>query len=64
MPDQLPENIKKERSEVIRKISEENKLSFYSGFIGEADCAGREGRPSGICKGLWRALPAVEFPSD
>ena len=35
MPDQISEIIKKQRSEVIRKISEENKLAYCSRFIGK-----------------------------
>ncbi len=35
MPDQVPEIIKKQRSEIIRKLAEENKRKFYSRFIGE-----------------------------
>ncbi len=64
MPDHLPENIKKERSELIRKIAEENKLSFYSGFIGRkqtvlVEKAGHQG----YAKGYGEHYLPVEFPA-
>jgi threonylcarbamoyladenosine tRNA methylthiotransferase MtaB len=34
MPDQVPEKIKNQRSEIIRAISEENKLKYRSSLIG------------------------------
>lgn len=35
MDDQVPEKVKSERSEIIRTIAEENKLSYRSRFIGK-----------------------------
>jgi threonylcarbamoyladenosine tRNA methylthiotransferase MtaB len=35
MPDQIDEMIKKQRSEVVRKLAEENKRQYYSRFIGK-----------------------------
>ena len=35
MPDQVPEKIKNERSEIIRAISDENKLKYRSSLIGK-----------------------------
>lgn len=35
MPDQIPEKVKTQRSEVIRKISEATKLSYRESFIGK-----------------------------
>jgi threonylcarbamoyladenosine tRNA methylthiotransferase MtaB len=35
MPDQVGERIKKLRSEIVRKLAEENKLQYYSRFIGK-----------------------------
>ncbi len=34
LPEQINENVKRERSEIIREIAFENKRRYYSGFIG------------------------------
>jgi threonylcarbamoyladenosine tRNA methylthiotransferase MtaB len=35
MPDQIPEKIKSERSEIIRKISDNSKLNYRKSFVGK-----------------------------
>jgi len=35
MPDHIDEKLKTERSEIIRKLSEETKLKYRKGFIGK-----------------------------
>jgi threonylcarbamoyladenosine tRNA methylthiotransferase MtaB len=65
MPDQISEMIKKQRSEVVRKISEENKLQYYSGFIGKKQTVLVEKvTRQGYAKGFGEHYLPVEFRPD
>jgi threonylcarbamoyladenosine tRNA methylthiotransferase MtaB len=44
MPDKIPFAIKKKRSEIIRNLSEINKISYYKTFIGQKQCVLTESR--------------------
>jgi threonylcarbamoyladenosine tRNA methylthiotransferase MtaB len=62
MPDQVDEKIKKERSEVIRKLSEENQQNYYSGFIGRTQIVLVEKvSRQGIAKGFGEHYLPIEF---
>ena len=62
MPDQVDEMIKKQRSEVIRKLAEENKLQYYSRFIGKKQTVLVEKvTRQGYAKGFGEHYLPVEF---
>ena len=60
MPDQIPENVKKQRSETIRRLAGENKMKFYSRFIGEKQSVLVE-KSKGLAKGFGEHYIPVEF---
>jgi threonylcarbamoyladenosine tRNA methylthiotransferase MtaB len=65
MPDQIGELIKKQRSEVIRKIAEEKKLQVYSRFIGKKQTVLVEKvSKQGYAKGFGEHYLPVEFRPD
>lgn len=61
MPDHIHEKIKSERSEVIRKIAEENKKSYRKSFIGKKQTVLVEKIQKGIAKGYGEHYVPVEF---
>jgi threonylcarbamoyladenosine tRNA methylthiotransferase MtaB len=62
MPDQVDEMIKKQRSEVVRKLAEENKLQYYSRFIGKKQTVLVEKvTRQGYAKGFGEHYLPVEF---
>ena len=62
MPDQVEVKVKKERSEIIRRLSEENKLSYYSRFTGKKQTVLVERiTGQGLAKGFGEYYLPVEF---
>jgi threonylcarbamoyladenosine tRNA methylthiotransferase MtaB len=60
---QVAEKIKSERSEVIRKVSEENRMRYMQSMIGKEQLVLIEKVDSmGLAPGLWRTLPAGKVP--
>jgi len=65
MPDPVDEKIKKQRSEVVRKLAEENKLQYYSRFIGKRQTVLVEKvTRQGNAKGFGEHYLPVEFRPD
>jgi threonylcarbamoyladenosine tRNA methylthiotransferase MtaB len=65
MPDQISEKIKKQRSEVVRKLAEENKRKYYSRFIGKKQRVLVEKvSRQGMAKGFGEYYLPIEFRSD
>ncbi|MBN2763812.1 MAG: tRNA (N(6)-L-threonylcarbamoyladenosine(37)-C(2))-methylthiotransferase MtaB [Bacteroidales bacterium] len=64
MPDQIGENVKKQRSEIIRNISEENRKKYYMRFIGEKQTVLVEKvTRQGLARGYGEHYLPVEFRS-
>ncbi|MBN1415611.1 MAG: tRNA (N(6)-L-threonylcarbamoyladenosine(37)-C(2))-methylthiotransferase MtaB [Bacteroidales bacterium] len=64
MPDHVHEKIKSERSEIVRKISDENKLKYYTCFIGKRQNVLVEKiTRQGFAKGFGEYYLPVEFKS-
>jgi threonylcarbamoyladenosine tRNA methylthiotransferase MtaB len=61
MKDQVPEPIKQERSEVIRKISDENKFAYRNSFIGKTQDVLIEKVNGSIGNGYGEHYIPVEF---
>jgi threonylcarbamoyladenosine tRNA methylthiotransferase MtaB len=65
MPDQISEKIKKQRSEVVRKLAGENKRKYYSRFIGKKQTVLVEKvNRQGVAKGFGEYYLPIEFRSD
>jgi len=65
MPDPVGEMIKKQRSEVVRKLAEDNKLQYYSRFIGKKQTVLVEKvTRQGYAKGFGEHYLPVEFRPD
>jgi threonylcarbamoyladenosine tRNA methylthiotransferase MtaB len=65
MPDQIDEKDKKLRSEIIRKLAEENRLRYYSHFVGKKQNVLVEKiTRQGYAKGFGEHYLPVEFKSD
>ena len=65
MPGQVTEKVKKQRSEIIRSIADENKWNFYSRFIGKKQTVLVEKvNNQGIARGFGEHYLPVEFQSD
>jgi threonylcarbamoyladenosine tRNA methylthiotransferase MtaB len=65
MPDQINEKVKKQRSEFVRQLAEENKLLYYSRFIGKKQTVLVEKvTRQGYAKGFGEHYLPVEFRSD
>jgi len=63
MPDQVPEKVKSERSEVIRRIGEENKRQYRSSLIGKTELVLVEKTVDGMARGYGEHYVPVSFPS-
>ena len=63
MPDQIPEKIKSERSEVIRLIGEENKRQYRSTLIGTNEQVLVEKTGRGTARGYGEHYVPISFPS-
>jgi threonylcarbamoyladenosine tRNA methylthiotransferase MtaB len=66
MDDQVPEEVKNERSRIIRDISEENKRVFRSGFIGKEQIvlAEKINKRTGLAKGYGTHYIPVTFKTS
>jgi threonylcarbamoyladenosine tRNA methylthiotransferase MtaB len=65
MPDQVPEKIKTERSQVIRELAEENKRKYRNSFIGKTQNVLVEKIDgSGYAKGYGEHYFPVRFKAD
>ena len=60
LPDQIPEKIKKERSDIIRGIAEENKINYRKTFIGKTQKMLVEKIYKGIAKGYGEHYLPIE----
>ncbi|MCK5462048.1 MAG: MiaB/RimO family radical SAM methylthiotransferase, partial [Bacteroidales bacterium] len=63
MPDQVPEMVKSERSEVIRRIGEENKRQYRSSLIGTIEQVLVEKTGQGTARGYGEHYVPISFPS-
>ena len=63
MPDQVPEKVKSERSEVIRRIGEENKRQYRSSFLGKTERVLVEKTVDGMARGYGEHYVPIRFPS-
>ena len=63
MPEQIPEIIKRQRSEIIRMIAEENKLIYRNTFIGREQTVLVERIQKGVARGYGEHYVPVEFSS-
>ena len=63
MPDQIPEKVKSERSEVIRLIGEENKRQYRSSLIGTSEQVLVEKTGQGMARGYGEHYVPISFPS-
>lgn len=62
MPDQVDEKTKRKRSEIMRQLSEDNRLRYYSGFPGKIQCVLVEKvARNGLAKGFGEHYVPVEF---
>lgn len=64
MPDQVPEKVKAERSEVIRQIGEENKRNYRSSLIGTTEQVLVEKTGDGMARGYGEHYVPIRFPSE
>jgi threonylcarbamoyladenosine tRNA methylthiotransferase MtaB len=65
MPEQVPEKVKQERSEIIRRISLENKIRYRSSFIGrEQTVLVEKVNARHHAKGYGEHYIPVEFPGE
>jgi len=64
MPDQVPEKVKAERSEVIRQIGEENKRLFRSSLIETTEQVLVEKTGDGMARGYGEHYVPIRFPSE
>jgi len=63
MPDQVPEKVKTERSEIIRQIGEENKRGYRSSLIGTTEHVLVEKTGQGMARGYGEHFVPISFPS-
>ena len=63
MPEQVPEKIKSERSEVIRLIGEENKRRYRSSLIGQTQQVLVEKNTDDLARGYGELYVPIEFHS-
>jgi threonylcarbamoyladenosine tRNA methylthiotransferase MtaB len=63
MPDQVPEKVKSERSEVIRRIGEDNKMQYRSSLIGTSEQVLVEKTGKGMARGYGEHYVPISFPS-
>lgn len=63
MPDQVPEKVKSERSEVIRRIGEENKRLYRTSLIGTTEQVLVEKTGQGMARGYGEHYAPISFPS-
>jgi len=63
MPDQVPEKVKSERSEVIRLIGEDNKRQYRSSLIGTTEQVLVEKTGQGMARGYGEHYVPISFPS-
>jgi threonylcarbamoyladenosine tRNA methylthiotransferase MtaB len=63
MPDQVPERVKSERSEVIRRIGEENKRQYRYSLIGTTEQVLIEKTGQGMARGYGEHYVPISFPS-
>jgi threonylcarbamoyladenosine tRNA methylthiotransferase MtaB len=63
MPEQVPEKVKSERSELIRQIGEENKRRYRSSFIGRTERVLVEKTRDGSARGYGEHYVPISFPS-
>jgi len=63
MPDQVPEKIKSERSEVIRRIAEENKRRYRTSLFGTTEQVLVEKTGKGMARGYGEHYVPISFPS-
>ncbi len=64
MPDQVPEKVKNERSEIIRQIAEENKRKYRSSLIGRTEQVLVEKVKDGVARGYGEYFVPIEFISE
>ena len=64
MPDQVPEKVKTDRSEVIRRIGEENKRQYRSALVGKTEHVLVEKNQEGFARGYGEHYVPISFPSD
>ena len=64
MPDQIPEKMKTERSEVLRGIAEDSKLNYRSQFIGKVQRVLVENINGNIAKGYGEHYVPVQFQGE
>jgi threonylcarbamoyladenosine tRNA methylthiotransferase MtaB len=64
MPDQVPEKVKTERSEIIRVLGEENKRRYRSLLIGKKQEVLIEKVNEDLCRGYGELFVPIEFKSD
>lgn len=64
LPDQIPEKVKSERSELIRQIAEENKRRYRSSLIGTMEQVLVEKIGDGMARGYGEHYVPISFPSD
>jgi threonylcarbamoyladenosine tRNA methylthiotransferase MtaB len=62
MPDQVPERVKSERSEIVRRIAEENKRRYRSSLIGTTEQVLVEKTGKGMARGYGEHYVPVGFP--
>jgi threonylcarbamoyladenosine tRNA methylthiotransferase MtaB len=63
MPDRVPEKIKTERSEIIRRLSEENKRRYRSSLIGTTEQVLVEKTGQEMARGYGEHYVPISFPS-
>lgn len=63
MPGQVPEKIKTERSEIVRKLGEENKRHYRSSLISTTEQVLVEKTISGMARGYGEHYVPISFPS-
>ncbi len=63
MPDQVPEKVKAERSEVIRQIGEENKRQYRTSLIGTTEQVLVEKTSQGMARGYGEHYVPIRFQS-
>jgi threonylcarbamoyladenosine tRNA methylthiotransferase MtaB len=61
---QIPEKLKTERSEIVRKIGEENKRRYRSSLIGATEQVLVEKTIGGMARGYGEHYVPVSFPSE
>ncbi len=63
MPGQIPERVKSERSEIIRRIGEKNKRKYRSSFIGKTARVLVEKTADGQARGYGEHYIPIRFPA-